>query len=73
MLNKSSGISKATSPIPYKFDMVFGTDSTQEDIFKEVADLVWSAMDGYKVCIFSYGQTGSGKTHTMEGDINSPT
>lgn len=51
--------------------MVFGTESTQSDIFKEVADLVRSAMDGYKVCIFSYGQTGSGKTHTMEGDLKS--
>lgn len=38
----------------------------QADIFAEVSDLVQSALDGYKVCLFSYGQTGAGKTHTMQ-------
>ena len=55
----------------FRFDGVFGHQSTQEDIFREVAELVKSALDGYKVCIFAYGQTGSGKTFTMEGDIDS--
>ena len=55
----------------FRFDGVFGAQSSQEDIFREVAELVKSALDGYKVCIFAYGQTGSGKTFTMEGDIES--
>ena len=39
-------------------------------VYAEVDQLVQSALDGYKVCLFSYGQTGSGKTHTMLGAIN---
>ena len=30
-------------------------------------EFVQSALDGFRVCLFSYGQTGSGKTFTMQG------
>ena len=43
------------------------TNTSQENVFEEVSDLVQSALDGYKVCLFSYGQTGAGKTYTMLG------
>jgi kinesin family member C2/C3 len=51
----------------WEFDEVFGVDSTQEDVYRDVSDLVVSVLDGFNVCIFAYGQTGSGKTWTMSG------
>ncbi|KAM1780830.1 hypothetical protein ACFX12_042051 [Malus domestica] len=44
----------------------------KEDVFVEVSQLVESALDGYKVCIFAYDQIGYGKTYTMMGRRNAP-
>jgi kinesin family member C1 len=54
-------------PRVFNFDRVFDASASQSDVFEEVESMITSAMDGYKVCLFSYGQTGSGKTHTMLG------
>jgi kinesin family protein C2/C3 len=44
----------------WEFDEVFSLETTQEQVYTEVSDLVTSVLDGYNVCIFAYGQTGSG-------------
>ena len=56
----------------FDFTHVYGPKSTQEQVFKDSAELMTSVLDGYNVCIFAYGQSGSGKTHTMDGSKEMP-
>lgn len=53
----------------FNFEHIFDQNSTQQDIFNELSQLIQSVIDGQNICIFAYGQTGSGKTFTIEGEI----
>ncbi|KAL5096549.1 hypothetical protein RYX36_000876 [Vicia faba] len=66
-LGRGIELAQSGQKYSFSFDRVFNQEASQEDVFTEISQLVQSALDGYKVCIFAYGQTGSGKTYTMVG------
>ena len=64
---KNESKNDITTTYNYSFDKIFGMDSTQADIYKEVSYLIHSVLNGQNCCIFAYGQTGAGKTYTLIG------
>lgn len=49
------------------YHKVFDGNSTQDNVYEFVEDVIESVKHGYSCTIFAYGQTGSGKTYTMFG------
>eukprot|EP01061_Rhynchopus_euleeides_P030161 TRINITY_DN5019_c0_g1_i13.p1 TRINITY_DN5019_c0_g1~~TRINITY_DN5019_c0_g1_i13.p1 ORF type:complete len:1737 (+),score=885.94 TRINITY_DN5019_c0_g1_i13:117-5327(+) len=65
-LNKKRIIVGQNGEKEYAYDGTFGGDSTQEDIFQEVAKpSLMHVLKGYTAAIMCYGQTGTGKSFTM--------
>ena len=47
----------------YPFDLVFGPEADQGDIYQDVvAPMLEEVTQGYNCTLFAYGQTGTGKT-----------
>eukprot|EP00762_Andalucia_godoyi_P008084 ANDGO_02131.mRNA.1 Osmotic avoidance abnormal protein 3 len=64
--NSSSSPAKNLSATSFQFDQIFGTASSNEDVYKgTVQSYLPSVLDGYNVTLLAYGQTGAGKTHTV--------
>ncbi|KAF1328333.1 Kinesin-related protein 3, partial [Globisporangium splendens] len=61
-------VGRSGEALTFTFDQVFGTKSTQAEVYAATAKpLVESALRGYNCTCFVYGQTGTGKTFSMEG------
>ena len=58
----------------FHFSNVFGTKSSQEDVYKDVARPIVSSllMQDCHGLIFTFGVTNSGKTHTIHGSDEEP-
>lgn len=68
-------IQKPSEEVPkiFTFDKVYDMQSTQENIFTEIAyPIIENVLEGYNGTIFAYGQTGTGKTHTISGIPKDP-
>ncbi|KFO70975.1 Kinesin-like KIF11, partial [Cuculus canorus] len=63
------GVTDKTSKKTYTFDMVFGAQAKQIDVYRSVVcPILDEVIMGYNCTVFAYGQTGTGKTFTMEGE-----
>ncbi|KAF9182596.1 kinesin-like nuclear fusion protein [Haplosporangium sp. Z 767] len=67
----TEALPRVKKTLPFTFDKVFQSSSTQADVFEEVSQLVQSVMEESNVTILAYGQSGSGKTFTLEGSQDS--
>eukprot|EP01017_Pseudomicrothorax_dubius_P043188 TRINITY_DN7146_c0_g1_i1.p1 TRINITY_DN7146_c0_g1~~TRINITY_DN7146_c0_g1_i1.p1 ORF type:complete len:660 (+),score=144.23 TRINITY_DN7146_c0_g1_i1:66-2045(+) len=55
--------------IESRFNGVFESDASQEEVFSPFEEALARVLDGYNCTIFAYGQTGTGKTHTIFGNL----
>ncbi|XP_057258295.1 kinesin-like protein KIF11 isoform X2 [Pezoporus wallicus] len=66
---RTGGVTDKTSRKTYTFDMIFGAQAKQIDVYRSVVcPILDEVIMGYNCTVFAYGQTGTGKTFTMEGE-----
>uniref|UniRef100_A0A8U8BVI6 Uncharacterized protein n=1 Tax=Geospiza parvula TaxID=87175 RepID=A0A8U8BVI6_GEOPR len=66
---RTGGMTDKSSRKTYTFDMVFGAQAKQIDVYRSVVcPILDEVIMGYNCTVFAYGQTGTGKTFTMEGE-----
>ncbi|OXB72251.1 UNVERIFIED_CONTAM: hypothetical protein H355_012675, partial [Colinus virginianus] len=66
---RTGGVTDKMSKKTYTFDMVFGAQAKQIDVYRSVVcPILDEVIMGYNCTVFAYGQTGTGKTFTMEGE-----
>ncbi|XP_014472394.1 PREDICTED: kinesin-like protein KIF19 isoform X2 [Dinoponera quadriceps] len=71
--DQDSDKQKRAVPRQYLYDIVFGEDSTQEQVYEGTTkNLAQDVLNGYNATVFAYGATGAGKTHTMVGTSSNP-
>ncbi|CAO3568935.1 unnamed protein product [Mortierella alpina] len=59
-----------TKLLPFTFDKIFQSSSTQKDIYEDFSSLIQASLNGSSTTIMAYGQSRSGKTYTMEGPLD---
>lgn len=65
--DKSIKVTDLTHVVESKYDKIFPSESTQDQVFNFIKPGLQSLLKGINCTVFAYGQTGSGKTHTMFG------
>lgn len=71
--SKTVTVLKGTNKTNFQFDNVFGSFSTQQDVFTAtLRPVIKDVLLGFESTVFAYGTTGTGKTHTMEGSLDDP-
>ncbi|CAE8698205.1 unnamed protein product, partial [Polarella glacialis] len=53
----------------FRCDAYLGPDSTQEELFAQVAPIVRQIMEGSNASVLCHGITGAGKTYSMAGGL----
>eukprot|EP00770_Monocercomonoides_exilis_P008929 MONOS_8884.1-p1 / transcript=MONOS_8884.1 / gene=MONOS_8884 / organism=Monocercomonoides_exilis_PA203 / gene_product=kinesin 3 / transcript_product=kinesin 3 / location=Mono_scaffold00348:47159-48870(-) / protein_length=389 / sequence_SO=supercontig / SO=protein_coding / is_pseudo=false len=64
---------KDKSKKTFSFDYVYGTKTTQDQVFNDLGKLyLENCWNGFNCTLFAYGQTGAGKSYSMTGSNDSP-